>query len=71
MKLNHYEICIIKELIDLNSMYFNKAEYKNPIKQSINDNLDFYNPFGKLSREINQDMFHRLKTKIDQEFKEK
>jgi len=65
MKLTPQEICIIKELIDFNSAYFNKAEFRNPIKESINDNLDFYNSDEKFEGEVSQEMFHKLKVKID------
>tara|TARA_R100001480_G_scaffold146823_1_gene145527 strand:+ start:432 stop:647 length:216 start_codon:yes stop_codon:yes gene_type:complete len=71
MKLTPEEVCIIKELIDFNSAYFNKAEYRNPIKESINNNLDFYNHDKKFNKEISQEMFYKLKVKIDREFKEK
>tara|TARA_Y100000589_G_C26655587_1_gene427799 strand:- start:54 stop:476 length:423 start_codon:yes stop_codon:yes gene_type:complete len=67
MKLTPQEVCIIKELIDFNSEYFNKAEFRNPIKESINDNLDFYNSDKKFKGEISQEMFHTLKRKIDKE----
>ena len=65
MKLTPQEVCIIKELIDFNSAYFNKAEFRNPIKESINDNLDFYNHNEKFEGEVSQEMFYKLKVKID------
>lgn len=65
MKLTPQEICIIKELIDFNSAYFNEAEFRNPIKESINDNLDFYNHNEKFEGEVRQEMFHKLRVKID------
>ena len=70
MELKHHEICIIKVLIDLNDMYFQDKDMKNPIRQQINDNLDIFEPFGFPMKDtkITQKCFSILKEKIDKRF---